>query len=242
MTTPAADLRLGAWQDTCTDVWCNVLLGDPPFSGRTHAGRRTGSELRQADISYSALTWELADEVAEFWHTRTRDFVVLFCDHVAYTWHEAAWSARGWYTFAPVPWCKTDAAPRFSGDGPASGTEWLMVARPRQVTNCGSLPPWYSGPSASSHASGRRYPGAKPLWLMRQLVRDYSKPQDLICDPFAGTGTTLVAALECGRRAVGSELDPKVHALATRRFAGVRQADLLFSTPSLKQDSLLLEV
>lgn len=82
-----------------------------------------------------------------------------------------------------------------------------------------------SGGSANSRApaSGEptREPPAdrsggrgKPEWLMRALVRDYSMPSDLVCDPLAGWGSTLRAALNEGRRAVGAELDPKIAAEA----------------------------
>jgi len=36
--------------------------------------------------------------------------------------------------------------------------------------------------------------GGKPMWLMRALVRDYSRPGNLVCDPCAGGATTLIAA------------------------------------------------
>jgi site-specific DNA-methyltransferase (adenine-specific) len=53
---------------------------------------------------------------------------------------------------------------------------------------------------------------------MRQIVADYSAPGDLICDPFAGMATTLLAASAEGRRAVGAEMDPETHRLALARL------------------------
>jgi DNA modification methylase len=61
--------------------------------------------------------------------------------------------------------------------------------------------------------------GSKPLWLMRALVRDYSRPGDLVCDPCAGGGTTLAAARAEGRRSVGAELDPETWRKACERLA-----------------------
>ena len=54
---------------------------------------------------------------------------------------------------------------------------------------------------------------------MQAIVRDYSRPGDLICDPCAGGATTLIAAATEGRRAVGAEMDPKTYALAQARIA-----------------------
>jgi DNA modification methylase len=53
----------------------------------------------------------------------------------------------------------------------------------------------------------RVHKSQKPLSLMERLVRIYSNPNDLIFDPFAGSGTTLKAAEIHGRRAVGCEVN-----------------------------------
>ena len=49
----------------------------------------------------------------------------------------------------------------------------------------------------------------KPLELVKYLMRTYSKPGDLILDPFSGSGTTLVAARQLQRRAIGIEREAK---------------------------------
>jgi hypothetical protein len=56
--------------------------------------------------------------------------------------------------------------------------------------------------------------GAKPLWLMQAIIRDYSKPGQLVVDPCAGGATTLIAAEIEGRSSVGSEIDVKTYGLA----------------------------
>jgi DNA modification methylase len=62
------------------------------------------------------------------------------------------------------------------------------------------------------------HPTQKPLDLMRWLVRTYSNPNALVLDPFAGSGTTGVAALLESRRFIGSEREPKYHEIALRRL------------------------
>ncbi len=54
---------------------------------------------------------------------------------------------------------------------------------------------------------------------MRLIVRDYSRPGDLIVDPYAGSGTTLLAAAMEGRRCIGAEMDPKTWKLAGKRLS-----------------------
>jgi DNA modification methylase len=54
---------------------------------------------------------------------------------------------------------------------------------------------------------------------MQALVCDYSRPNDLIIDPYAGSGTTLLAAAIEGRRCIGAEMDPNTYDLAVKRLS-----------------------
>ena len=74
---------------------------------------------------------------------------------------------------------------------------------------------------------------------MRALIRDYSRPGDLVCDPCAGGGTTLLAAVQTGRRAVGSEMDPQTHAKAVQRLANAKVTVDWLDAPQAVQEALL---
>ena len=54
-----------------------------------------------------------------------------------------------------------------------------------------------------------KHPTSKPEKLMRWLIEHYSNKGDLILDPFAGSGSTLVAAQQLNRRFIGIELNPE---------------------------------
>jgi site-specific DNA-methyltransferase (adenine-specific) len=62
------------------------------------------------------------------------------------------------------------------------------------------------------------HPNEKPIDLMRRLIEVTTKPNDLILDPFAGSGTTCVAALQSGRRYIGVEISPQHYETAQRRL------------------------
>jgi site-specific DNA-methyltransferase (adenine-specific) len=68
---------------------------------------------------------------------------------------------------------------------------------------------------------GNNHPTVKPVALMEYLITMVSTPGATILDPFAGSGTTLVAAKQAGRNAIGIELSPEYAAIAERRVAGV---------------------
>ena len=61
------------------------------------------------------------------------------------------------------------------------------------------------------------HPNEKPVPLMRQLIEITTKPGDTVLDPFVGSGSTLVAAVQAGRRYIGVEIDAEYYALAQKR-------------------------
>ncbi|KKL19937.1 hypothetical protein LCGC14_2460470 [marine sediment metagenome] len=63
------------------------------------------------------------------------------------------------------------------------------------------------------------HPTPKPEWLMRRLVLASSAKGDLILDPFMGSGTTLRAAKDLGRKAIGIEIEERYCEIAAKRMA-----------------------
>ncbi len=53
-----------------------------------------------------------------------------------------------------------------------------------------------------------RFEGATPAYVIWNLLERYTRPEDLVVDPFAGGGTTLDVAREMGRRALGYDVHP----------------------------------
>jgi adenine-specific DNA-methyltransferase len=67
--------------------------------------------------------------------------------------------------------------------------------------------------------SGNKYhPSQKPVEALIPLVTTFSKPNDIVCDPFAGSFSTFIAARQQGRKAIGIELDKKYYDLAVQRL------------------------
>lgn len=78
----------------------------------------------------------------------------------------------------------------------------------------------------------REYPTQKPLVLFTQIINDFSIVSDTIFDPFMGSGTTLVAAQNEGRRAIGIELSEEYCRIAVDRL---RQPSF-FSLPAVQPE------
>jgi site-specific DNA-methyltransferase (adenine-specific) len=80
--------------------------------------------------------------------------------------------------------------------------------------------------------STRDHPAPFPVELAYRLVRMFSFVEDTVLDPFAGTFTTTVAAMKCGRHSIGNELDPEYFRLGVARVkAAAAHLDTFFGKP-----------
>jgi site-specific DNA-methyltransferase (adenine-specific) len=69
-----------------------------------------------------------------------------------------------------------------------------------------------------SYSGNHLHPTEKAVDSLKPLIESFTKPGDLVLDPFAGSGSTCHAALDLNRRYIGIELDPAHHRTATFRL------------------------
>lgn len=62
------------------------------------------------------------------------------------------------------------------------------------------------------------HPTQKPVRALTPLIESFTAPGDTVLDPFCGSGSTLVAARNCGRKFIGIDIDPAHHATAIKRL------------------------
>ncbi len=72
------------------------------------------------------------------------------------------------------------------------------------------------------------HPSQKPEELLRLLIRGYSNRGDIVLDPFAGSGSTLISASKEGRRSMGVELNPVFYEEARKRIEKITSQQHLF--------------
>ncbi len=110
---------------------------------------------------------------------------------------------------------KPNGAPQFTGDRPATGWEGIGMFHTHEKMR------WNGGGRHGVFTYNKingSHPTEKPLSLVMELVELFSNPNDVILDPFMGSGTTLLAAKLLGRRAIGIELDEKYCEVAANRL------------------------
>lgn len=83
-------------------------------------------------------------------------------------------------------------------------------------------------------ASG--HPTEKPVHLMSEYIFNSSKIDEVVLDPFMGSGTTGVAAIQLARKFVGIEIDPTFFDMACERIANAyREPDMFCASRSLQE-------
>ena len=141
--------------------------------------------------------------------------------------------ADGWYLRSDIIWAKLDPMPERVTDRPTSAHEhvFLLAKRPRYFYDADAIreSPPISQPLipgrnkrnvweiATAHY-GEAHFATFPSNLVEPCVLAGSAPYDVILDPFAGSGTTLMVALRHDRSAIGIELNPEYVQLARRRI------------------------
>ena len=131
-------------------------------------------------------------------------------------------------------WVKPDCAPQMNGQGPAMGAENFVCAwagKGFARWNAGGKRGVYTHLVNPPDRDGR-HPTEKPWRLMAEILVDFTGPDDVVLDPFMGSGSTLVAAAKLGRKAIGIELNPAYFDVACERVARAYQkADWIADVP-----------
>lgn len=229
--------RIGAatlYQGNCLEIMptlprIDAVITDPPYSERTHTGQCVGEQadgVVRNPLDYEAWSPEDVQRFATAAVGACDGWIAAMCDDVLAPAYVEALRAAGRYVFAPLPYYAPGSRVRLSGDGPSSWTIWIVVARTKAQHKWGTLPGGYVREPGWDSPEKM---GGKPVKLMEQVIRDYSRQGQLICDPCMGRGTTGVAALSMGRGFVGIEHDPAEFDRACERIANSQRQERMFA-------------
>jgi DNA modification methylase len=130
---------------------------------------------------------------------------------------------------------------------PATG-KWLVWDKGQRINQSDGELAWTSEPGAlrifdlnrvALLTDGAEHPTQKPVEIMRWSILQLDNPQTIL-DPFMGSGTTGVAAVNLGRKFIGIEIEPKYFDIACKRIAAAtKQQDLFIEKPKpAKQEAM----
>ena len=200
----------------------DVLVTDPPYGIAIRTGRTAGNGTEGRRERAKELRESGTQRIANDKNSAARDAVIeAWGDGPAMVF--GSWRVpRPATTRQRLLWVKT--AP---GTGMAVGERQPWVARDEEIYILGN-PARFGHPRVDSNvyitseargAEVKRigHPTPKPLPLMEGLV-EKCKPYWVISDPFAGSGSTLLAARNLGRRSIGVELEERYCEIIAKRL------------------------
>lgn len=123
-----------------------------------------------------------------------------------------------------ITWHKENAVPTGNNTF-ISDTEYCLFFREKGVYLGGNYftkRKYYVTYTNMSDKAKFQHPTIKPLNIMKNFVINSSKENDIVFDPFVGSGTTAVACRELNRQFIACEIEPKYHQIAVDRINNIR--------------------
>lgn len=184
----------------------DLVLTDPPYgcNYRDRAGRRVANDNRTdwLEPAFAGVARLMKPD----------SLCVSF-----YGWHVvdtfmAAWRAAGLRPVAHLVFPKRYASRVGTFEARHEQAYVLAKGHPKVPSPIADVLPW-------AYTGNRLHPTQKPTEALTPIIAALTRPGDLVLDPFAGSGSTLMAAAGLGRRFVGIELDAGHVGTARRRLA-----------------------
>lgn len=207
----------------------DAIVTDPPYgilnldgAGSTTAVRKSPRQqgsgtLKNRLLNTSDVRWDIAPTAAVF------DLLRSMSDA------QIIWGGN----YFPLPpargilaWDKEQPWPNFSQVELA----WTSLNRPAALLRL----------NGGRNTPDKKHPTQKPLALMVWCL-EFLPPSILVCDPYMGSGTTGVAALQTGRNFIGIERDPAYFDIACRRIEQAAKQGQLFEVATTAPVQLGLE-
>lgn len=187
----------GDCRDVLPGIVGDVIVTDPPY-GHGSTPKRGGRVAGSLDYSNGtggvSLPWDIADDS---WMEQWSGPAAVFSSAARCYVVARALGADGLLVYA-----KTNPHPNGSSFEPCVTRGFGVGAR--HVT-------------AYNAENGLEHPTQKPLAVMLFIVG--RAPSGVVVDPFCGAGTTLVAARQLGRKAIGIEIEERYCEIAAKRLA-----------------------
>jgi site-specific DNA-methyltransferase (adenine-specific) len=209
------------------------VISDPPYEDELHGAigkiRRNDGREMITDLGFDGIN-SIRTDISQICVEKSSGWIILFTlAEGVRAWRDDIQAAGAKYDTC-LAWIKPDAAPRFNGQGAARGFECAVTAWCGTGYRCwngggkrGVYTHLVNGPERDG-----RHPTEKPRRLMAEIVADFTKPDQTILDPFMGSGTTGVAAVQLGRNFIGVEQSPEYFEIACERIDKAQRQLSLF--------------
>jgi DNA modification methylase len=211
------------------DFEVDLIIADPPYviskESNFHTmpdrkNQRTGTNFGEWDKEFDNNEWiELA-----YQKLKKGGSIIIFNDFKKATKIYNIATEAGFEYKDTLIWHKTNPMPRNRDRRyipniemiqwyVKKGSKWTFNRQNEKYESC-----ILSFPSESGGGFKRYHPTQKPVKLIEYLLLIHSNPNDIILDPFIGSGTTALACINKNRRYIGFEINQKYIEITNKRI------------------------
>jgi site-specific DNA-methyltransferase (adenine-specific) len=222
------DLRLGDCLELMKDIpnkSIDLVVTDPPykiiqggctnkavrFKGSTEQQLKNGTLFKENDIKFSDWIPEVYRVLKEDSHCyimsndRNLKELLNVCEET------------GFKLLNILVWGKSKHSPNRYYMKNCEFIALLRKGKAKNINNMGT-----KQLLLVDNVENKKHPSEKPTKLMQILIENSSQENDIILDPFMGSGSTGVACINANRRFIGIELDEKYFEIACERINNIR--------------------
>lgn len=249
--------QLGAHRMMCGDSTSaadvsTLMAGhkaDMCFTSPPYALGKSKKLSRNATLSAKGNAYDVHDDNAENWAKLMRLWYEVSREHVQHVWlvnvqmlsgnkrELVRWMAdNSEYLVDLITWDKGNAAPQMKQGVLTSRAEWIICLGKHNASRVIPLSTWhgnhttvYAAPPQHNNDYASKHGATMPLHLPLYAIGELCDQSQSIYEPFAGTGTTLIAAEQLNRICYGMEISPAYCDVIVQRWEALtgKKAELI---------------
>lgn len=230
----------------------DLIATDPPYNiGDSNKLTKSGNKIRTNKESWGE--WDSMDEkeylewiernIKEFYRVlKDSGSLVMFFDKFNITYLRDMGVKIGFHPVNFYALFKRNPLPNFRKNGFTSGFELGMIFNKNKSKKKWNFLKQNEMQNYFVYTIGQKetnHPTEKPVQAFKRLIQIFTDKGDIVLDPFAGSGTTLVAAKSLGRNFIGVEREEKYVNACKERLAQQFLDLPIKKTPKVQQDKEL---
>lgn len=202
----------------------DLVVTDPPYKVDTKGAGAYGSvtQFKQIECMNNGIKDEVLDELCR---VMKKINIYLFCSKKQlvplinyFTDKKCNWNLLTWHKTNPIPTCNNKYLP---------DTEYVLFFREKGVKIQGTYDTkktYFITPINAKDKNFYQHPTCKPVDILKNFIVNSSNENDVVLDPFMGSGSTGVACIDTHRNFIGIEINAKYYETAKTRLVSQKIA------------------
>jgi len=211
----------------------DLIITDPPYKTTSRGNAGNSGGMLQKKINMKGQVFKHnnispKDYIPEFYRVlKDGSHFYIMSNHVNLQEMLNVCTENGFKFIKSLIWNKGN---KIMGQFYMSQFEYILFFRKgtgRKINHCGTADILNVPNKKTKGEDGKNlHDTEKPIELMQILIENSSQENDIVLEPFAGIGSTLIASKNCNRQYIGFELDKNYYNIAKQRILDVGNVEI----------------